>query len=41
MIRCDECGMCCEVITVDFGIGLYEYFGTCGDHQDGELRCWF
>lgn len=30
MIICKECNKECRVITVDFGIGSYEYWGAPG-----------
>lgn len=30
MIICKECHTQCQVITVDFGIGSYEYWGAPG-----------
>lgn len=27
---CSECGLECNVIEVDFGIGAYEYWGATG-----------
>ena len=30
MILCKECNRECKVITVDFGIGAYEYWGAPG-----------
>ena len=30
MITCSACGEPCGVVTVDFGIGAYEYWGAPG-----------
>jgi hypothetical protein len=30
MILCRECNRECRVVTVDFGIGSYEYWGATG-----------
>ena len=38
MIVCTACGDPCEVVTVDFGIGAYEYWGAPGfDSQPAEV----
>lgn len=31
---CSECGQPAEAITVDYGIGAYEYWGMRGVHRD-------
>lgn len=31
---CEECGKECEPVSVDFGIGSYEYWGAPGVHHD-------
>ena len=31
---CSECGEICKVITIDEGIGDYEYWGARGTHHD-------
>jgi len=31
---CDECGIECDSVTVDEGIGPYEYWGSCGVHHN-------
>lgn len=33
-LLCSECGSPAEAITVDFGIGAYEYWGCHGVHRD-------
>jgi len=30
-MKCENCGEPCEVITVDVGIGPYEYWGARGN----------
>lgn len=31
---CEDCGQPAEEITVDFGVGAYEYWGYRGVHRD-------
>lgn len=31
---CSECGKACTSVTVDEGIGPYEYWGSRGTHHD-------
>ena len=33
---CEGCGEECNVVTVDNGIGAYEYWGSCGVHHSYE-----
>ena len=37
MNTCKGCGDPCNVISVDFGIGPYEYWGATGCHTDIQL----
>ena len=30
-MKCENCGEPCEVVTVDMGIGPYEYWGARGN----------
>lgn len=39
---CSDCGMSCEVVAVDNGIGAYEFWGDRGIHHewvDGSSCC--
>ena len=37
MIPCPECGKECKLGWLDFGIGMYEFWGTHGSDKDERL----
>jgi len=33
-VTCPECGETTHIVTVDYGIGAYEYWGAAGVHHN-------